>query len=245
MSIYLKIKKNILKIIPKRILIRYEYPIRYLYYLKFVGNNYKCNICKKEISSFVDINNDRLCPRCGSLQRTRRLWQILDNDFLKKGHKILDFSPSRSIYRLMKKRDYFYISSDISGDFISDVSYNIKDIDSEDESFNLIICYHILEHIDDDFKAMSELWRILKKGGHCIIQTPYKEGEIYENESITSPMEREKHFGQADHVRIYSANGLKNRLENAGFKVEIKNYKEKHENINGFNDTEAVLICEK
>ena len=113
------------------------------------------------------------------------------------------------------------------------------------ESFDLIICYHILEHIDNDIKAMNELWRILTKGGYCIIQTPFKEGEIYENNAITSPKEREKHFGQSDHVRVYSINGLTKRLENVGFQVEIRNFREKYENINGLNETETVLICQK
>ena len=145
----------------------------------------------------------------------------------------------------MKKGDYEYVSSDISGDFISDVSYDIKDIDSADRSFDLMICYHILEHIDDDLKAMSELWRVLKKGGYCIVQTPFKEGAIYEDDSITLPEEREKHFGQSDHVRIYSAEGLRSRLERAGFRVEVRNYTEKYENVHGFNEQETVLICHK
>ena len=226
-------------------MIRYEYQFRYLYYLRFIGKKHKCNICGSKLSSFIEINNDKLCPRCGSLQRTRRLLQIIDDKNLKNKQKILDFSPSRSIYRLMKKRDYDYIASDISGDFISDVKYDITDIDSENNSFDLIICYHILEHIDDDIKAMKELFRVLKSRGHCIIQTPFKNGEIYENNSIVTPAEREKHFGQSDHVRIYSINGLRNRLEKVGFQVEEKNYKEEHQNYTGFNEKETVLICKK
>ncbi len=242
---YINLKKIILKIFPKKILYRFEYSLRYLYYLKFIGNKYKCNICDSRLHSFVEINNERLCPRCGSLKRTRRLWEILVNEFMKINQKILDFSPSRSIYRLLKKSDNNYISSDLSGNFISDVTYNIKDIDSANENFNLIICYHILEHIDDDRKAMSELWRVLKKGGCCIIQTPFKDGEIYEDKTITTPNQREIHFGQSDHVRIYSINGLVSRLENIGFKVEIRNFIEEFDNINGFNEKETVILCYK
>ena len=213
--------------------------------MPFIGNKYQCNICNKKIRSLIHLYNDRICPRCGSLQRTRRLWYILNREFLSNAQKILDFSPSRNLYRLMKKGDYEYVSSDISGDFISDVSYDIKDIDSADRSFDLMICYHILEHIDDDLKAMSELWRVLKKGGYCIVQTPFKEGAIYEDDSITLPEEREKHFGQSDHVRIYSAEGLRSRLERAGFRVEVRNYSEKYENVHGFSKQETILICHK
>ncbi len=235
----------VLKMIPRSFLFRHEYQLRYFYYLKYVGKNFQCNICNKRLKSFINLDNDRLCPRCGSLQRTRRLWQILDNEFLDTKLKILDFSPSRSIYRMMKKGGYSYVSSDLSGDFISDVSYNILNIDSENNSFDLIICYHILEHIEDDMKAMTELWRVLNKGGYCIIQTPFKEGEIFEDKSITTPEGREKHFGQSDHVRVYSVNALKSRLEKVGFEVEIRNFNEKDDNVNGLCHKESLLICHK
>lgn len=245
MKLYSILKRILTQIVPKSVLFHYEYLLRYIYYLKFIGDKYQCNICNKKIKSFITVNNDRLCPRCGSLQRTRRLWNILQTEFLKEKQKILDFSPSRSIYRVMKKGNYFYFSSDLSRDFISDVTYDITDIDSVDNNFNLIICSHILEHIEDDLKAMNELIRVLKKGGYCIVQTPSKDGEIIEDYSIISPEDRERHFGQPDHVRIYSIEGLKNRLESVGFQVEIRSFNEEYENICGFNDKETVLICYK
>jgi SAM-dependent methyltransferase len=202
-------------------------------------------MCNKKLRVFVKMGNDRLCPRCGSIQRTRRLWQILNDEFLTNQQKVLDFSPSRSIYRVMKKGVFIYVSSDLSGDFISDTSYDIRNIDSPEENYDLIICYHILEHIDSDTMAMKELWRVLKKGGYCLVQTPFKEGDIFEDYSKTTPKEREIYFGQSDHVRIYSINGLKNRLENVGFEVEVRNFKEKPENIYGFSESETVLICSK
>lgn len=244
---YQEVKHFISKLIPRRVLFRYEYPFRYLYYLRYTGNCFQCNICHKTIRSFIKINNDnRLCPRCGSFQRVRRLWQILNNDeLLKNNYKILDFSPSRSIYRVMKKGNYSYFSSDLSGDFISDISYDIKHIGSVSECFDLIICYHILEHIDDDIMAMKELWRVLKKNRYCLIQTPFKDGYIFEDDTIKTPEERKHFFGQSDHVRIYSINGLKNRLEDVGFKVEIRNFTEKFDNFYGFSENETVLICHK
>jgi SAM-dependent methyltransferase len=243
-NMYTRIKNITLNIIPKSILFRYEYMIRFVYYLFYIGSRFRCNICERKLSGFIQLKNDLICPRCGSIQRARRLWQLLNDGFLKKDMIILDFSPSRSLYRIMKKGDYIYESTDLSGDFLSDKSYDIKNIDSKSEKYDLIICYHVLEHIDDDTKAMRELFRILKKGGNAIIQTPFKEGDIYEDDSITTPEEREKYFGQSDHVRIYSIGGLKNRLETVGFNVNIKIFQEN--NItHGFNQNEAVLICYK
>lgn len=241
---YSKLKRFILNIIPKHILFQYEYFLRYFYYLSYVGNKFQCNVCEKKLSNFVLFDHDRLCPRCGSLERTRRLWHLLNDGFLKDGIKILDFSPSRSLYRILKDNPN-YLSSDLSGDFISHVAFDITKIDSENEHFDLIICYHILEHIEDDIKGMKELLRVLKTGGHCLIQTPFKTGKIYEDSNITEPQDREKYFGQNDHVRIYSIEGLKNRLEHVGFEVNITHFTSKHDNLHGFRCDETVLICQK
>lgn len=242
---YSNIKRFILKVIPRKVLFRYEYFFRYFYYLGFIGNKVQCNVCTKKLSRFIALGDDQLCPRCGSIPRARRLWQILNNDFLKDNIRVLDFSPSRSIYRQMKKRNITYVSSDLSGDFNADKSYDITEIDAKDGQFDLIICYHVLEHVLEDLKAMQELWRVLDNGGHCLIQTPFKEGEIYEDNSITTPEDREKHFGQDDHVRIYSVVGLQQRLEKTGFKVEVKKFSASPENFNGFEQEETVLICSK
>lgn len=242
---YSQIKGLALRLIPRSILFRFEYPLRYLYYLKHVGNKYQCNVCEKKLSNFIPLGKDRLCPRCGSLQRSRRLWKILKDEFLKKDQSILDFSPSRCLYRVMKKGPYNYISSDLSGDFNADAAFDIQHIDAPSSTFDLVICYHILEHIEDDTQAMKELWRVLKKGGYCIVQTPFHSGPTYENPLITSPEDRLIHFGQSDHVRIYSMQDLKDRLENAGFNVEIRHFQESPENRHGLRTDESVLICNK
>ena len=119
-------------------------------------------------------------------------------------------------------------------------------MNQEDEKFDTIICYHILEHVADDLKAISELYRVLKPQGTILIQTPFKEGEIYEDYSIVSQKDREQHFGQKDHVRVYSAEGLKKRLKNAGFNVFIKTFnKGKEDFYHGFKSPETVLIATK
>jgi len=137
-----------------------------------------------------------------------------------------------------------YQSTDLSGDFIAEYQFDITKIEVKDSNFDLIICYHILEHIENDTLAMSELYRVLKTSGKILIQTPFKEGEIYEHSKIISSKERLLHFGQEDHVRIYSVKGLKYRLENAGFSVEVKTDFENNFYL-GLDQKETILIASK
>lgn len=244
---YDKIKKFIKHLIPKRVLYRNELAFRILYYQFYLGSKYQCNICNKHLRKFITIGNgDRLCPYCGSIARNRRLWELLKSEFLKDNSKILHFSPARSLYRILKKYPSIeYISSDYAGDFFADKHYDITHIDAKENTYDMVICYHILEHIEDDEKAMRELYRIIKKGGNCIIQTPFTKGETDEGSGIKTPEERVRHFGQSDHVRIYSVEGLKNKLTKVGFDVECRKFQERKKNTFGFKGKEVVLILKK
>ena len=126
-----------------------------------------------------------------------------------------------------------------------DHNYDITAIPVEDNYFDNILCYHVLEHIPDDRAAMQELFRVLKPGGKVIIQTPFKEGEIYEDFSIVSPEERLKHFGQEDHVRIYSVEGLNKRLKDSGFEVEVRKFEVEEGDNYGLKGKEVILIASK
>lgn len=238
--------KNIFKLlIPEELLYRHETTIRFPIYIINSGSKYQCNICGKWLRRFIHPENaGGMCPYCGSLPRNRRLWQLLSGGWLFDNAKILHFSPSRCLYRKLKKYESIdYLSVDFEGEFLADRKLDITNIDMPDKSFDLVICYHILEHIEDDLKAMSELFRILKPGGQCIIQTPFKDGDIYENPEIKLPEQRLKHFGQADHVRIYSVSGLAERLGNAGFDVRIKEFEENEKNLSGFHTRETILVA--
>jgi SAM-dependent methyltransferase len=244
---YETIKKSIRKILPGKVLFIIEPFLRSLFYPFYSGKKYHCPVCEKGLRKFIRIpDGDLLCPNCGSISRNRRLWAILMHDYLQAGIAILDFSPSRCLYRKLRKYPSIqYTSSDFAGEFMADKHFDITQIDLPDNSLDLVICYHILEHIEDDFTAIQELYRILKKGANGIIQTPFKEGETYEDVKVISHEDRTKHFGQADHVRIYSVSGLKNRLIRGGFSVEILEYHEEVNNKNGFQPRETVFIVRK
>lgn len=244
---YVFLKKIIRKSIPKNFLFKNEDFFRQFYGFFFSGKAKECNICDKKLSQFViNERNEFMCPNCGSLSRDRRLWQLLEPKIGKSDCKILDFSPSRCLARKLKKINLKnYISTDFSGEFIADFQYDITHLEIENNTFDVICCYHILEHIEEDKKAMTEIFRVLKPNGKIFVQTPFKEGETYENPLITKPQERLKHFGQDDHVRIYSENNLQKRLENAGFQVEINHFVEQKNNYFGFEEKETVFVISK
>jgi len=245
--IYEKIKKIISSAFPKRVISKNEMIFRFFYYQFYRGKRFQCNVCNKNLREFISLKSgEKLCPFCGSSSRNRRLWNILKSEFLKSDIRVIHFSPSRSLKRyLSKDLSLNYITSDYLGEFDAEKHYNITNISESDNSFDLIICYHILEHIEDDQAAMKELYRILKKGGSCIIQTPFKDGEIYEDDSIKSAEDRLKYFGQEDHLRIYSVDGLTDRLIQSGFEVKISKFNEDKENFNGLIETEYVLLANK
>ncbi len=242
---YKSLKRIAKLIIPKKLLQKNEFFFRKLISLKYKGDTHQCNICETNLSRFVELNDsDLLCPRCGSRCRTRRLYKMLNENNALKGN-VLHFSPPRSLYEKFKKRDGLnYFSSDFENEFVADYNYDITSIQCEADFFDLIICYHVLEHIEDDKEAMKELYRVLKPSGLCYIQTPYKDGDIYEDPNIITEDDRKTAFGQEDHVRIYSVEGLKNRLDSAGFETEVRPFKQNSFEYNGLKN-ETVLVAKK
>lgn len=243
---YLFLKKIIKKIFPQKLVFGIEPFLRKTYSLFFLGNKYHCTICESSFNRFIKLQNgELLCARCGSLPRDRRLYDLLKKENLLHG-KLLDFSPSRALYRKLKKIPGLeYYPSDFANEFISNYQFDITAIKLEDNFFDLIICYHILEHIKEDKKAMAELFRVLKPGGTMLLQSPFREIEILEDHSIISEEQRMKYFGQKDHVRIYSVKGISERLSLAGFSLNILRFDEQASNSSGFSEKEVVLICKK
>ena len=101
---YLEIKNSITKIVPRKLLFQQEETLRKLFSIFYSGTTYQCSVCNKNLNRFITtIHHDRLCPNCGSLERNRRLWLLLEREFLIPNSSILDFSPSRCLYRKLKK----------------------------------------------------------------------------------------------------------------------------------------------
>jgi len=234
------------KIFPKDFLIKNELFFRKFIYVFYVGKSHQCPICEKQFRKFLlNQRGEKLCPSCGSMPRDRRLITEFRKEFSEKEKiRLLDFSPSRSLYRKFKKvKNIQYFPTDLSSDFISEYQFDITKIPVEDQFFDCIFCYHILEHIEEDDNAMRELNRVLTEEGKVFVQTPFIQGAIYEDPEVKTEEDRLRHFGQKDHVRIYSVAGLAERLERAGFKVQIKTFEE--DDYFGLRLNETVLLLTK
>jgi predicted SAM-dependent methyltransferase len=168
-----------------------------------------------------------LSPSTLSLERHRLIWLYLQNetDFFSAQLKVLHMAPEQCFLSLFKEqKNLKYTSTDLYSPIV-DIKANILDLPFEDNSFDVILCNHVLEHIEDDHKAMTELYRVMKPGGMGIFQIPQNMNlkTTYEDFGITSPKERKKYFGQYDHVRIYGRDYF-DRLRKVGFRVNEVNY---------------------
>lgn len=190
------------------------------------GNQFYCPLCEGRYRKFLPAGviprpNAR-CPGCDSLERHRLLWLTLkvlwETCTITKGGRMLHVAPEEAIAHKLQQ-DYDYLSVDLDGNNVMQ-AMDIRAINLPDDRFDAIVCNHVLEHIPEDRKALAELYRVLKPGGWASIQVPIV-GEITQEDlSITDPKERERLYGQFDHVRQYGKD-FKLRLEEAGFKVLI------------------------
>ena len=196
------------------------------------GNTFTDPIDGKSFKTFLPYGygnqrNNVLSPSTLSLERHRLLWLFLNTktDFFKAEKKVLHFAPEQCfLKRFRELKNLDYTTTDLLSP-IADVKADICDLPFEDNSYDVILCNHVLEHIPDDTKAMQELYRVMKPGGYGIFQIPQDLNRevTFEDDSITDRDERAKIFGQYDHVRVYGRDYF-DKLRSIGFKVEEVDY---------------------
>ena len=228
----MKLFSQILNTIPRPYLIKVSYLIRPALSFWLSGDTYTDPIDGKSFRTFLPYGYGTqrpnvLSPSTLSLERHRLLWLYLKNetDFFTSPKKVLHMAPEQCFLPLFKKmKNLDYTTADLYAPKV-DVKADILDLPFEDNTFDLIFCNHVLEHIEDDAKAMSELYRVMKPGGMGIFQIPQEieREKTFEDFNITSPEERAKHFGQYDHVRVYGRDYF-DRLRKAGFTVKEIDY---------------------
>ncbi|NNM17752.1 MAG: methyltransferase domain-containing protein [Croceitalea sp.] len=227
-----KLFKYFLNLLPRPWLIKISYWVRPILAFFLKGNNYIDPIDGKGFRKFLPYGYENprenvLSPSTLSLERHRLLWLYLkeSTNFFTDNLKVLHFAPEQAFYgRFKKLKNLEYVTTDLNSP-LADIKADICELPFEDNSYDVILCNHVLEHIPDDNKAMNELYRVLKKGGWGIFQIPQdlKRADTFEDNSITDKIERAKIFGQYDHVRIYGRDYF-DKLRQVGFKVEEVDY---------------------
>ncbi|SKB79788.1 Methyltransferase domain-containing protein [Salegentibacter holothuriorum] len=252
-----KLFKIVLNTVPRPMLIKLSYWVKPFFKYALRGNKYTDPIDGKSFSKFLPYGyiNQRenvLSPSTLSLERHRLLWLYLKNetDFFSKNLKVLHFAPEQAFYKRFRKlKNLNYTTTDLNSP-LADVKADICNLPFKENEFDFILCNHVLEHIPDDTKAMQGLYRVLKPGGTAILQIPQdlKRTDTFEDDSITDRKERERIFGQYDHVRIYGRDYF-DKLRNIGFKVEEVDYTEQlsPEDIDKYRlaKGEVIPVCYK
>ena len=222
----------------------------------YFGFRHRCPLCDSRLRHFLPFGlehavlNDKLvvgggyrpnalCPVCGSLDRERLLYLYLvsKTDVFKKPARLLHVAPEPTVAKILHgQKNLDYITADLHSKEVM-VKLDVCNIQFPDNSFDAIICNHVLEHVVDDRKAMSELYRVLKPGGWAVLQVPISLSlaSTYEDFSITTASGREQAFGQDGHVRIY-ARDYADRLVNTGFRVEVFDWLTEAEDFGGQNN---------
>lgn len=264
--------KNIIyKLIPDQILRSIKSLYLFLRGVYYRGNKYECPICEHKFRTMLpggtnlDVikkleiigagyRENNICPYCQSTDRDRLVYIYLkeETNIFTEKVKVLHLSPEPALYNKLKQfKNILYVT----GTKYAEGIYYHKDIESvdlldlpfADGDFDMVICNHVLEHIIDDTKAISEIYRVLTNGGSAILQVPisHKLDVTYEDDTIVTEELREKHFGQFDHVRIYG-NDYGSRLEKEGFFVSTYQPDKLDENIGyALNKKEKLFVAGK
>ena len=225
--------------------------------LFFLGRKYQCPCCGWHLRALVDGNSLikqrslSYCPRCNSKSRHRRIWLFLRNNtnLFTNQLRLLEISPKYSFSRrFTRMKNLDYLGADIVFRPHIALKMDLTRTSLKAESFDTVLCIHVLEEIIDDRQAMKEIFRLLKPSGWAIISVPTRMDQLtYEDLNITDPNERKNAFGEPDHVRVYGSD-LASRLEASGFEVYVdlaENVPHQVQHKFGLKGDENIFYCVK
>jgi len=221
-----------LRNLPRPWLIRLSYLVQWVAPVLWAGKRFTDPIDGRSYRRFLpygygnQIRENALAPGSNSLERHRLLWLYLQRftNFFERPQHLLHIAPEQCFHgRFKRLSNLTVLTGDIESP-LADLHFDLHHIPLEDNRFDVAFCNHVLEHVTDDTQCLRELYRVLKPGGWGIFQVPFVPAQISTDEdpSITDPAERERRFGQYDHVRIYGQD-YPERLRAAGFDVECIN----------------------
>lgn len=202
-----------------------------------------CPICGYEAHNFYHLSNNTevtwnsACPKCDSRSRHRGLFFIYKK-YIKNNNKkkILHFAPEPILLPLFKGKNLSYFTTDLNMENVSYPNEDIQDLSFDNDSFDLILCNHVLEHVPNDEKALEEIARVLTKNGIAIITVP---GNIKNKKTLS-----QNPYNNNGHFRYYGAD-IKNRMEKFFNEVNVINMYNNSEDLYAIKKVEVAYICEK
>ena len=250
------IVRLLLNLFTRTFLIRTSLLFKPFFDIFFKGTKFTDPINNKSYSYFFPYGYNKqrknaLCPGTFSLERHRLLWLYLkkETDFFNSNNKILHFAPEQCFHKFFKSFFKNYTTTDLNSPIV-DIKADICNLPFNDNSYDYILCNHVLEHIYDDEKAMKEIFRVLNKNGIAILQVPIdiKSNLTQEGRDIDDKEVRSKLFGQYDHLRMYGLDYFK-KLKKVGFNVKNIDYLSKlsKDEVEKFSLTNAgtIPVCIK
>jgi SAM-dependent methyltransferase len=222
----------LIRFIPRKYLqIFSHFPLK-AYSLLMNGDKVECPVCERKLKKFLPYGrlqprDNALCPSCLALERHRLMYLYLKEktDFFSSQKYVLHIAPEYCfIDRFEKMSNLNYLTADIESP-LAKVRMDIEQIQYPDNTFDVIFCNHVLEHVNDFGKAVGELYRVLKPGGWAIMQSPQdmRMEHTLQDDTITDPRERERVFLQSDHLRLFGKD-YGTELAKGGFKVTEDDY---------------------
>ncbi|MEX2336052.1 MAG: methyltransferase domain-containing protein [Fulvivirga sp.] len=219
----------VLRTVPRKYLQRISAPALKVAGLFLRGKTVTCPIINKSYRRFLPYGRinprpNALCPDSLSLERHRLLWLYLheETNFFKVKLHFLHIAPEQCfIKKFEAQHQDLYITADLESP-LAKVKMDVHEIPFANDTFDAAMCNHVMEHVEDDIKAMQEIHRVLKPGGWAILQVPFFSpvpNVTFEDKTITHPPDRERWYGQDDHVRLYGKD-YPDRLRKAGFEVK-------------------------
>ncbi|HEY9488094.1 MAG TPA: class I SAM-dependent methyltransferase [Chryseosolibacter sp.] len=223
-----KLISLLIRYIPRKYLQRISGPGLKIAGFFLRGKNVTCPVCEGHFRKFlpygrINARLNALCPNCLSLERHRLMWLYLTEKttFFKLKQPVLHIAPEACfISRFEKIHQEQYVTADLESP-LAKVKMDIHKMPFADNHFDVVLCNHVLEHVTDDVLAMREIARVLKPGGFAILQVPFFHpvpDNTFSDPSITDRKDRERLFGQDDHVRRYGKDYTQ-RIEQAGMKA--------------------------
>lgn len=195
--------------------------------LPYRGWGRLCPVCGRASRRFAPAGvvprEDAACIHCGALERHRLVWLYFRSRtdlFDSRPKRVLHVAPEPCFRRPFEQAfGAGYVPADLSG-MNGSLKMDVLDIPFPDSAFDVIYCSHVLEHVADDRRAMREFRRVLRPDGWAVLLVPILAERTFEDPSVTDPAERQRLFGQDDHVRAYGPDYV-DRLREAGFAVSV------------------------